>query len=70
MNGFLCTFVGAALAALALLEMCDLSRNEKDILDELKNELNAASKNPSPFTKDFPLRAYSDRSSFLFSSFF
>jgi hypothetical protein len=41
MNGFLCTHVGGALAALALLEMCDLSRNEKDLLDELKNELNA-----------------------------
>jgi hypothetical protein len=41
MNGMLCTFTGAALAALAILEMCDLSKNEKDILDELKNELNA-----------------------------
>jgi hypothetical protein len=40
-NGMLCTFVGAALAALAILQNCDLSKDEKDMLNSLKNELNA-----------------------------
>lgn len=41
MKGMLCTAVGAALAVIALLKSCNLSKDEKGKLDELQNELNA-----------------------------